>query len=607
MAMIDYFWLLQKYTMPTSLYQQRAAQYRQQSAGLARLCSTLSTARLLCFIAAASSGIAYWKYNHWWWLVLALTLLAVFFILIKWHDRKHRQTIFVSSLAIVNERESAFLQEGKKYYHAGSEYIQPHHPYSYDIDLFGEQGFFHFLNRSTSLFGNRQLASTLTQPDLATIEQRQQSIAELKEKLDYRHRLAAHGLDHPVSQADLDQMGEWLQMPNALYGKPVWRVLLLAAPAAFLITLAAYLLGWPTGGSIASYLFLFNLLLLGQFYRTFTKHLSISGNLSQSLLQLAEQLNVVEKESFNSGLLQQLQQKLSDGHTGAAASIKKLATLFSSLDSISNLPASMALNGTVLFHLHVFYRIEQWKTLHRQRLFTWLDCLGEAEALSSLSNFAYNNPSFVFPQRSETEEIVAEAMGHPLINATQRIHNSISLRQEKFIVLTGSNMSGKSTFLRTLALNMVLARAGSVVCASQFIFYPYDIFVSMRISDSLLDNESFFYAELKRLQSIVHHVQAGHKTFVLLDEILRGTNSNDKHSGTVGLIQKLAAMRVCGLIATHDVTIGALSDQYPGYMANKCFEAQIIHDELLFDYKLKEGICQKLSASFLMKKMGIIG
>jgi DNA mismatch repair ATPase MutS len=197
-------------------------------------------------------------------------------------------------------------------------------------------------------------------------------------------------------------------------------------------------------------------------------------------------------------------------------------------------------------------------------------------------------------------------MAHPLIRKEKTVSNDISFEQQKFIVLTGSNMSGKSTFLRTLGVNIVLAKVGSVVCAKSFSLYPYNLYVSMRITDSLQDSESFFYAELKKLREIIQHLEQGNKTFVMLDEILRGTNSNDKHSGTVGLIRKLVAHHATGIIATHDLTIGELSKEYPGYIGNKCFESEIVNGELVFDYKLKEGVCTKLNASFLLKKMGVI-
>jgi energy-coupling factor transporter ATP-binding protein EcfA2 len=591
--------------MSASVYQQRSNDFQQRANKLASQLSVMSTIRLLCFIAAAVCGWYCFKTGYLLLLIPCVLLTAAFFILIRLYDRKSRLLSFTKSLVTVNQNEADFISLNKHSYDNGAAHTNPQHPYSYDIDLFGEQSLFHFLNRTASLFGKKALAGALTEPDFAAITARQVAIAELTDKLDYRHQLLAHGLNNPISQADYEQVTTWLGSPNTVYGKPLLRVLMFLLPTAFLISLFLYVGDYAPTGAVATGLFILNLILTGRFFANFKKHLSASEQLSKSLLQLAQQLSVIEKEQITSPLLLQLRQQLISNQSAGSA-IHQLARLFNNLDSIYNLPASMALNGTIFFHLHIFYGIEKWKTIQQQQLHQWLAALGEAEALNSLANFSYNNPSFLFPQLSNTEDLSATALGHPLIAATKRICNDVSLRHEKFIVLTGSNMSGKSTFLRTLAVNMVLARTGSVVCASNFSFYPYDIFVSMRISDSLLDNESFFYAELKRLQSIIHYVQSGHKTFVLLDEILRGTNSNDKHGGTVGLIKKLAAMQVCGIIATHDVTIGELSQQYTGYMANKCFEAQIINDELLFDYKLKDGVCQKLSASFLMKKMEII-
>jgi DNA mismatch repair ATPase MutS len=267
---------------------------------------------------------------------------------------------------------------------------------------------------------------------------------------------------------------------------------------------------------------------------------------------------------------------------------------------------SSILNGFSLFHVHVLFALDKWKRKNDKDVMKWLEVIGEFESLNSFANLTFNNPGYYYPDISPEEIVSAAQMGHPLIRKEKSVTNDISFQQEKFIVLTGSNMSGKSTFLRTLGINLVLARAGSVVCAKNFTLFPFDLYVSMRITDSLQDSESFFYAELKRLQEIIQHLQAKNKTFVMLDEILRGTNSNDKHGGTVGLIRKLASNHACGIIATHDLTVADLSAEYPGYMGNKCFESEIINGELVFDYKLKEGVCTKLNASFLMKKLGVI-
>jgi len=193
-----------------------------------------------------------------------------------------------------------------------------------------------------------------------------------------------------------------------------------------------------------------------------------------------------------------------------------------------------------------------------------------------------------------------------MIAVEKRICNDVGFESGDFMILTGSNMSGKSTFLRTLGVNLVLARAGSMVCAEKFQFFPFDLHVSMRITDSLEDSTSFFYAELKRLQGIIQHLQSDRHTFVLLDEILRGTNSHDKHEGTIGLLKKLIALNATGVLATHDLTVTEMTSEFPQALHNYCFESSIDSGELSFDYALKPGVCSTLSASFLMKKMNVI-
>lgn len=262
------------------------------------------------------------------------------------------------------------------------------------------------------------------------------------------------------------------------------------------------------------------------------------------------------------------------------------------------------LNGLFLFHIHILFALDKWRKENSNEVNNWLNIIGEFESLNSFANLAFNNREYCYPEILEEEIVTASQMGHTQIEKEKNISNDISFKQEKFIVLTGSNMSGKSTFLRTLGINIVLARAGSVVCAKNFALFPFDLYVSMRITDSLQDSELFFYAELKKLQQIIQHLEAKNKTFVMLDKILRGTNSNDKHRGIVGLIRKLAANNACGIMATHDLTVADLLAEYPGYMSNKCFESEIINGELVFDYKLKEGVCTKLNASFFNEENG---
>ena len=254
------------------------------------------------------------------------------------------------------------------------------------------------------------------------------------------------------------------------------------------------------------------------------------------------------------------------------------------------------------------------ETCFAQKSFQWFQVMGAFESLSSIANFNYNHPEFIFPIPQNTDlsrehregGMSMKNVGHPLIPNDKRIGNDIDFKDPSFVVLTGSNMSGKSTFLRTLGVNLVLAKMGAPVCADAFTFYPVNVFVSMRVSDSLQNSESFFFAELKRLKRIITELAENQKTFIILDEILRGTNSNDKRAGTIGLIHNLMKHKAVGIIATHDLVIGNMKNDYPDYLENKCFEVEIIDNDLHFDYKLSEGVAQNMSAAFLMTKMGII-
>jgi DNA mismatch repair ATPase MutS len=204
-----------------------------------------------------------------------------------------------------------------------------------------------------------------------------------------------------------------------------------------------------------------------------------------------------------------------------------------------------------------------------------------------------------------TYEIAFENLSHPLLNPQTRVGNTVTFRPQSFLILTGSNMSGKSTFLRSLGVNMVLAGMGAPVCATKACIHPLPILVSMRLSDSLSDSESYFFAEIKRLKQIMNGLEES-PAFVLLDEILRGTNSDDKRNGTIEVVKKVIGKKAIGAIATHDIEVCLTTNEFPQILANKCFEVEIKNDELYFDYQLRDGICQNKSATFLMKKMDII-
>lgn len=592
--------------MPIAIYQQLLSKYSAEYSGFNKKLEWLSFIRLTLFVGFIGFGYYYLVHDRWYWLIIALLLLGVFLYCIRLYDVIKGKADFAKALIDINKNEIGFLSGQSPAHADGKVYIDPHHPYSYDLDLFGEGSLYAFLNRTTTAFGKEGLAQALLEPPTGAIKERQEAIQELSGKLGFRQEMQAFGTIDTAEQKDLDKLKSWIGA-KPTFGNSLSYYVLLVFPVTTFIVLSSYFFTASDRLlNIFFALFTLNLFVTFSFARKMMKQVSISTAVTKVLQQFAGQLRSIEKQQFNASLLQQLQARLKHDTITASKAIERLASLFGYLDFIINLAVSILLNGLFTFHVHILFALDQWKKKNAGEIMNWLQVIGEFESLHCFANLAYNNKDFCYPQLSKTGELTATGMGHPLIRSEKRVNNDISFRQEKFIVLTGSNMSGKSTFLRTLGINLVLARAGSVVCAGSFTLFPYDLHVSMRITDSLQDSESLFYAELKRLHSIIGHLRSDRKTFIILDEILRGTNSNDKHNGTVGLIRKLADYEACGIIATHDLTIADMSAQYPGYMGNKCFESNIVNDELLFDYKLKEGVCSKLNASFLMKRMGII-
>jgi DNA mismatch repair ATPase MutS len=278
------------------------------------------------------------------------------------------------------------------------------------------------------------------------------------------------------------------------------------------------------------------------------------------------------------------------------------------MDSNLNIVISVILNGLLMFNIHLLIAVEAWRNQYREMIPKWFAILDEVDALSSLATLSFNNPDFIFPaQTSGGYNLIASGMGHPLIPRERCVKNDFEIHGwNQFSIITGANMSGKSTFLRTVGTNYILAMMGAPVFAEKFIFCPVEIHSSIRTNDSLVKRESYFYAELKRLKEIIDELEQGRQKFILLDEILKGTNSSDKQTGSIALIKQLMKYNVAGMFATHDLALGDLINAYPDHITNHCFEIMIDKDRMEIDYKLRPGVCKNLNASYLMKKMGIL-
>jgi DNA mismatch repair ATPase MutS len=326
------------------------------------------------------------------------------------------------------------------------------------------------------------------------------------------------------------------------------------------------------------------------------------------LNKYAALLKEIEAKSFESELLQSEQDRLKRRGKLASEAIADLGQLTYMLDQRLNAFAGLLLNGMVLWDIKYMVRLEKWRENHKEELPVWLDVIGKWDALLSWARFRYNHPSFVLPEVSEGEFLMeAKGLGHPLLDPATRVDNDMTLAKPgEFLIITGANMAGKSTFLRTVGVNLVLAMNGSVVCAQNFRFRPIELLTSVRATDSLQDHESYFYAELKRLKMLIDKLREGKPVFIIVDEMLRGTNSRDKQEGSRQFIKQLIQLKGVGMIATHDLSLGTLQDEFPGFARNKRFEVDITDEQLSFDYKLRDGISQNLNATFLMKQMGIM-
>jgi DNA mismatch repair ATPase MutS len=329
------------------------------------------------------------------------------------------------------------------------------------------------------------------------------------------------------------------------------------------------------------------------------------GKIVDELNSLSNSINWIEQKDFTAPLLQTIQGLLNNRK--AATSIRAVKNILDRFDYRLNPLIFIPLNAFLLWDLQQVLKLEKWKQHHQHVVKDWFSALSQMESLCSLANVAFNHPNWVFPKFSNQPGLlwITDA-GHPLIEQEKRVTNSFKTATTPALALvTGSNMAGKSTFLRTVGINTVLALAGAPVCATAFTLYPMHIISSMRVADNLEENTSTFYAELKKLRHIIEVVNRKENVFLLLDEILRGTNSLDRHTGSKALIRQLIQQQACAVIATHDLELAKLTEQYNDSITNYHFDVQVSGEELYFDYRLKEGVCNSLNASILMKKIGI--
>ena len=587
-------------------YTSRKIQFSAEFENLKKKYNLISFLRLLFILFALVSLFYYIKTQQPLFEITAIILVIIFIILIRFHSKLSNRIKHLEALISINENEILFLKKEKIPFENGIEFTDFSHPYSYDLDIFGENSLFQSINRTYTFIGKKILSQRLLGilPN-DEILLNQVAIKELSKDLDWRQKFAAFAKSAEDNESFYTTLLRWCSFNSESLSR-ISVVLSFVLPILLWCTLGLYFITSNTIFlSIFSFIFTVNLGFLGLFTKRILLENTQSPNIDKVIKQYGLLLEIIEKKDFDSEKLKKLKQKLTTSDGTSSAKIKQLSELFSRMDSIGNIVAAVIFNGLFLFHFHNLRAIIQWKKSNALALENWLAVIGEFEMLNSLANFTFNNPQFAFPTLNSNYEILFSNLSHPLLNENSRIGNDISFNPQAFTILTGSNMSGKSTFLRSLGVNMVLAGIGAPVCANQANVHPLSVLVSMRLSDSLSDSESYFYAEIKRLKLIIDALN-DERSFVLLDEILRGTNSDDKRNGTIEFIKNIINKNAIGVIATHEIEVCLTTDEFPNQLTNRCFEVEISNDDLHFDYKLYNGICKNKSATFLMKKMGVI-
>jgi len=570
--------------------------------------STLAFSRLLIFLIGAALFYYFWPAIGWA-AIAATGSLILLSGLVLMDGGKTDEIRNHERLIRINRHEIDALQHQLGEYDDGRTFANPVHAYSSDLDLFGPASLFQFISRCEADQSKKLLADSLLEPlPIQTIGEKQEAAKEVSGKTAWSQQFRSHAMAHPLSFQTEKRLQQWISDPDLPFKAPYWKGIVFAFSLISLVTLAAYISDYLSLSNFTLLLLIF----IGVAYgisSKITPAWALLSRIEPEMNALYEQLQALEQESFHSAFMNEVKNKtrVAD-NLPASAAIGQLKGILKRFDYRLNLVVSFFLNTFLLWDLRQMLALNDWKKKNREHLANWFSAVAETEVIISIASLVKNQPHWHFPKINDRYfNLQMQDMGHPLIPDEKCITNSFSMNGTgKIAIVTGSNMAGKSTFLRSLGTNLVLAYMGAPVYAASCEASQMFVLSSMRVADNLAENTSTFYAELKKLQYIIENVNQRKQVFILLDEVLRGTNSDDRHAGTKALIRQLIRQQAVCVIATHDTELakGEAVD-HPAAISNYHFDGQIQGEELFFDYRLREGICESLNATLLMKKIGI--
>ncbi len=591
-------------------YERRREKHYRMYEKYNRAINTISNLRLLVFIAGLVLTIFLLVIKYYFIMVaILIAFLFTFVYLMISHDKLFKERIFSSMFVKINEDAIKRLSgEWGSFPDSGKDFLDQNHQYAYDLDIFGDRSLFQWISVANTYLGRRALSGLLSgnSKEVDRIKMRQEAVKELAIKLAWRQRFLAEGLVVSDNMKDPEKLINWANEQYEFYKKPWLAIVVKILPAITILSLILAFVTPKVPYYVPSFLVLIQFFILKYKNRERHEIFQTSDKFSKDIAVYNKMLKLFEKKDFQAELVNEIKSKMA-GKTGKPAyeQVNKLAKI---VDSISNrhVPFYLVFNLLTLWDYKNMIILEKWKEDSGRYLKEWLKGLGEIEALSSLAIIRHDNPDWVMPEIKEEQknEFEASRMGHPLI-ASNRVCNNLDFNSPtKVLLITGSNMSGKSTLLRTAGINLVLAYAGAPVCAEVFRSSVMDIHSCMRVSDDLGKSISSFYAELLRIKDILREAKEGKKVFFLLDEIFKGTNSRDRHTGARVLIDELSNTNSIGMVSTHDFELCDLEQNSPK-IKNYHFEEYYKDNKIYFDYKLRKGVSTTRNAIYLMRMAGI--
>lgn len=588
-------------THPAEFYKNQIALHSDKLQTVKRKLALSSILRLTVFLATVIGIYVLWQHKIGLGIIASLGVLSFIFLVLR-HSKISHQRDLLTALISKNETELEVLKGNYENLPDGEKYKNPLHFYSEDIDLFGKKSFFQYLNRTELPEGSDYLAQLLSENNITDIEEKQKAIKELSEMSEWRLYFSSVA---SLVKTDVSTkfISKWMNDYKSFVPKNM-KLISHIFSSISVILIVAYFSSLVSGYLVAAW-FGLGLLISGRYLSRVNQLGSDVSGIQSTFQQFEKLIYEIEKNTFTSTLLNQRKAQIHADSIKASSALKQFARHLDALDQRSNMIFGIFGNGFLLWDVHQSRNIEKWIDTYGENVQTWFETIIFFDAFNSLGNFTFNHPSYIFPIITQDKKILSvKKAGHPLLNPKTMIRNDFSINKEQFFIITGANMAGKSTFLRTVSLLLVMGNVGLPVCASEMRYRPIKLITSMRTTDSLTDDESYFFSELKRLKFIVSQIETD-EYFIILDEILKGTNSTDKAIGSKKFVEKLVSGNSTGIIATHDLSLCELENELSD-IKNYYFDAEIINDELFFDYTLKKGICKNMNASFLLKKMKII-